>query len=78
MTYKHSNPVHLKFGKTGDSSLLRKGYADGGAVSPPEFESAPPGSTQCAAHGDVGGAAPGVPWCGSPEDVENRRKAGQR
>lgn len=34
--FKHSDPVHLNFGQSGDSALLakkkRQGYADGGKV----------------------------------------------
>ena len=36
--YKHSNPAHLEFGRTADSSLLKKsrGYQQGGPVDDDE------------------------------------------
>jgi hypothetical protein len=39
--YKHSDPVHLRFGQTGDGSLLaktRRNYARGGTVDNDPFQ----------------------------------------
>lgn len=36
--YKHSDPTHVRFNQSADSSLLKKrqGYAEGGVVESPE------------------------------------------
>ena len=36
--FKHDNPVYSSYGKSGDGSLLRKGFASGGVVDPEELD----------------------------------------